>query len=40
MSEPRCNWCRRGSDWDARWEFVNGKRWYHQVCIALMDMVS
>ena len=41
MDEDRmCRWCGRDSKWSPHWEFVNGKRWYHKACIALLDMVS
>ncbi len=40
LAKRVCKWCKRGNDWDDRWEYVNGRRWYHKVCIDLMDMVS
>jgi hypothetical protein len=40
VEQRRCQWCGRGSEWSERWEFVNGRRWYHEECINLLDMVS
>ena len=40
LDKRRCNWCGRGNDWDTQWEYVNSRRWYHKVCIDLMDMIS
>ena len=39
-AKRRCRWCRRGNAWDKRWEYVNGRRWYHKVCVDLMDMIA